>query len=134
MRFFYYFYAWIPFIALGPIVVLVLPWLAVIALMAVLLAAVAALGSLAWGVLAALSGLRRPRKQTVPSQQVALQSGVGGIATAFATAARSIDRMPWSPSAEQLEEAGFNPSDVYEHPDMSDTWNTSGTARRDAGR
>jgi hypothetical protein len=138
MRFFYYFYAWIPFIALGTIVVLVLPWLAVIALMAVLLAAVAALGSLAWGVVATLSGLRHPRKQTVPSQQVALESGVGGIATAFATAAPSIDRMPWFASAddqsERLEEAEFNPIDMYEHPDMSDTWNTSGTARRDAGR
>jgi hypothetical protein len=124
MRFVYFFYAWIPLVALGTIVVLVLPWLAVIALMAVVLAAVAALGSFAWAVVAALSGLRHPRKQTVPSQQVALEGGVGGIATAFATAAPSIDRMPWFPSAEHQSE----------HSDSSDTWHTAGTARRDAGR
>ena len=131
MRFFYYFYAWIPFVALGTIVVLVLPWLAVIALMAVLLGAVAVLGSLAWGAVAALSGLRHPREQALPSQRIALESGVGGIATTFATTAPVIDRPQWFLSAEdqpeRLDEAEFNPLDVYEHPDVSDT-NASGTA------
>ena len=96
MRFFYYFYAWVPFVVLGTVVVLVLPWLAVVALAAVLVAVVAALGSLAWAVVAALSGLGHSifgysRKEPVP---------IG----------------------------------VYEHPYISDAWQTSGTARRDAGR
>jgi hypothetical protein len=131
MRFFYYFYAWIPFLALGTIVVLVLPWLAVIALVAVVLGAVAVLGSLAWGVVAALSGLHHSREQAQPTQRIALESGVGRIAQAFATTAPVIDRPQWflgaEDQSERLEEAGFNPLDVYEHPDVPDI-NTSGTA------
>jgi hypothetical protein len=117
MRFFYYFYAWIPFVALGTIVVLVLPWLAVIALVAVVLGAVAVLGSLAWGVVAALSGLRHPREQTLPSQQIALDGGVSGIATAFARTAPFIDQPQWS----------FGFEHEFEHRDASDT-DGSGTA------
>ena len=52
-----YFYAWIPFVLVGVIVILALPWLAVIALMAVLLAMVAALGSLAWAGVGAVTAL-----------------------------------------------------------------------------
>jgi len=52
-----YFYAWIPFVLVGVVVILALPWLAVIALMAVLLAMVAALGSLAWAGVGAVTGL-----------------------------------------------------------------------------
>ena len=57
MRFLYFFYVWVPAVLVGAVVILTLPWLAVIALIAALLATVAALGSLAWAGLAALNGL-----------------------------------------------------------------------------
>ena len=52
-----YFYTWVPFVLVGVVVILALPWLAVIALMALLLAMVAALGSLAWAGVGALTSL-----------------------------------------------------------------------------
>ena len=138
MRFFYFFYAWIPFVVLGTIVILVLPWLAVIALMAVLLAAAAALGSFAWAIVVALSGLGHSSKQGNASQRAALvPAGIGGAAPAFVSAApRSVTRPPLFPrpvdQSEVLEEAGVNPIDVYEHPYMPAPGSTSeAPARRD---
>jgi hypothetical protein len=57
VRFISFFYAWIPVVLIGTVVILALPWLALIALVAVVLAIVAVLGSLAWAIVAAFNGL-----------------------------------------------------------------------------
>jgi hypothetical protein len=48
-----YFYAWAPLVIVGTVVLLALPWLALIALFVFALAAVAALAALAWATVAA---------------------------------------------------------------------------------
>jgi hypothetical protein len=81
-----YFYAWIPLVLLvGTVVVLTIPYLAVIVLLAVLIAAAAAVGSLAWAFVAGLyalgrsaigpSNARDERERTGARQPVALKAG-----------------------------------------------------------
>jgi len=53
----YFFYLWIPTVVVGTVVILALPWLAVVALVAVLVAVLAALGSLVWALVAAFTAL-----------------------------------------------------------------------------
>jgi hypothetical protein len=52
-----YFYAWIPFVLVGTIFILSLPWLGVIALMAALFAVVVAVLALARGIIVAFLAL-----------------------------------------------------------------------------
>jgi hypothetical protein len=52
-----FFYLWIPAVLVGTLIILALPWLAVIALLALILAAAVALGSLAMAFVAALKAL-----------------------------------------------------------------------------
>lgn len=47
-----YFYAWAPLVIAGTVVLLALPWLALIALFVFALAALAAVAALAWAVVA----------------------------------------------------------------------------------
>jgi hypothetical protein len=54
-----YFYAWIPVVIVGTVVILACPWLGLIALMVGLLAVVAAFGALARAIVAALYALGR---------------------------------------------------------------------------
>lgn len=54
-----YFYLWIPAVLLGTVVILTLPWLAVIALLAIVVTVLAALGSLAAALVASLGALGR---------------------------------------------------------------------------
>ena len=45
-----YFYAWMPFVIVGTVVLLALPWLGLIALMVFALVALGALAALAWAI------------------------------------------------------------------------------------
>ena len=54
-----FFYLWIPAVLVGTVVILALPWLAVIALLAIVATVVAALGSLAVAFVAAPKALGR---------------------------------------------------------------------------
>ena len=45
-----YFYAWMPFVIVGSVVILALPWLGLIALMVLALVALGALAALAWAI------------------------------------------------------------------------------------
>ncbi len=47
-----YFYAWMPLVIVGTVLLLSLPWLGVIALMIVSLVSLVALAALAWAILA----------------------------------------------------------------------------------
>jgi len=47
-----YFYAWTPFVIVGTVVLLSLPWLGLVALMTFALVALVALAALAWTILA----------------------------------------------------------------------------------
>lgn len=48
-----YFYAWTPFVLVGTVAILALPWLGLFALLVVALVAFAALAALAWAVIVA---------------------------------------------------------------------------------
>jgi hypothetical protein len=48
-----YFYAWAPFVVVGAVLLLSLPWLGLIALVFAVLAALATLATLAWAIVAA---------------------------------------------------------------------------------
>jgi len=48
-----YFYAWVPLVLVGAVVLLSLPWLALVALMVVALVALAALVAVVWAIVAA---------------------------------------------------------------------------------
>ncbi len=63
-----YFYAWTPLVVLfGTVIIMTIPYLAVIVLMAVVLAVVAALGALVWATVSALYALARSALgRTVP--------------------------------------------------------------------
>lgn len=81
-----YLYEWLPAVLVGTLLILALPWLAVIALLALLIAVVGGLGLLAMGLVAAGKGLGRTtvghsRHQSEVSQRVALQGGGVGSAT-----------------------------------------------------
>jgi hypothetical protein len=67
-----YFYAWMPVVLVGTVVILICPWLALIALLVMVSAAVAALGALAWAFVSALSALGRSAlSRSVPVQSLA---------------------------------------------------------------
>jgi len=141
-----HFYAWIPVVLVGTLVILALPWLAVIALLVLVLAVAAGLGFLAWSFVAALnalghSALGRSHAQTTASRQVAVDPPVGGsTATAFAPvyAGGVSPSQPLFSStldqSEALKAAGINPIDVYEHPYIAVAWRTPGTASNRASR
>jgi len=127
-----FFYLWIPAVLLGAVVILALPWLAVIALLAVVATVVAALGSLAVAFVAALKALWRSpgssRERSHASRWVApAPGGFGSTAPAFASpASESVPAAPrlsrTTDQSQLLEEAGINPIDVYEHPYMASAW------------
>jgi hypothetical protein len=66
-----YFYSWIPVVIVGTAVILICPYLALIALGVLLLAAVAAVGALASAVVAAVHGLGR----SAPGRSLPSRSG-----------------------------------------------------------
>jgi hypothetical protein len=87
-----YFYTWIPLVIVGTIVILVCPWLGLIALLAGLSSVLAAVGALAWATVSALGALARSlqshttarasRERAETSPRVALHAGgVGGGGT-----------------------------------------------------
>jgi hypothetical protein len=129
-----FFYLWIPAILVGTVVILALPWLAVIALLAIVVTVVAAVGSLAVGFVAALKALGRSflssRNQSHASQWFALEPGGSTAPTSGSAVPKSVPATPWFSStvdqSQLLEEAGINPIDVYEYPYMAAAWRTSG--------
>jgi hypothetical protein len=117
------YYAWLPAVIVGTVVILVLPWLAVIALLALLATAVVALASLAAALVASVRALARSafgssRHESEAGHWAALEPvGVGAAAPAL------VPSVTWRPhfadiddQTEMLEEAGFDPIDVYEYP------------------
>ena len=87
-----YFYAWMPLVLVGTVVILICPWLGLIALLVGLSSVLAALGALTWAIVSALGALARSvlRHTTAPASRepadtgprVALNAGgVGGGAT-----------------------------------------------------
>jgi hypothetical protein len=103
------FYAWVPAVVVATVVILVLPWLAVIALLALLVLATAFLFSLVWAFVAAAKALFRPAFATV-----APMSSTPGSFQAVAD------------QSVRFEKAGFNPIDAYEHPWPSASWTEPG--------
>jgi hypothetical protein len=139
---FEYFYIWIPAVLVGAVVLLALPWLAVIALLAIVAAVVAGLGYLAAAFVAAVKALVRSvggtQEQSLASKWPALEpSGAASVATAFAVP-KNLTASAWFSStvdeSEVLEEAGINPIDVYEHPYMPVAWAPSDTAAERGSR
>jgi len=134
------FYAWIPAVLVGAVVILALPWLAVIALLVLVLAVAAGLGFLVWSCVAALNALGhfalgRSHRQNTVSRQVALdppgiRSTETALAPVYATSASPLQPLFSSipDQSEVLEAAGINPIDVYEHPYIAVSWKTPGTA------
>jgi len=132
------FYAWIPAVLVVAVVILALPWLAVIALLVLVLAVAAGLGFLAWSFVAALkalghSVLGRSHGHSTVSRGVVLDSpGVGSSGMAFApdyatSASPSRPLLSSTPDqSEVLAVAGINPIDAYEHPYMAVAWRTPG--------
>jgi hypothetical protein len=131
-----FFYLWIPAVLVGTVVILSLPWLAVIALLAIVVMVPVALGSLAMAFVAALRALGRSlgssRTQSHASEWFALEpGGVGSTATAFGSASsKGLAPAPLFSStvdqSELLVEARINPIDVYEHPYLPVTCRISG--------
>jgi hypothetical protein len=130
MRYVYAWYAWAPAVIFGGVVVLILPWLAVFALLALLVPVVAALWSLVRGFVAVLRALGRstlhhPHNESKASDRLATDSAhVAGTATVFASAASSYTPSLLTDTDQtlRLEEAGFDPLEIYEYPHMSDYW------------
>ena len=80
-----YFYAWTPAVVVATVVVLSIPYLALIVLMVVLVAAAAGLAALAWLIVATLFGVgrsalgrpvrRRRQERSSAPQPIALRPG-----------------------------------------------------------
>jgi hypothetical protein len=87
-----YFYAWLPLVLVGTIVILACPWLALIALAGALLAVVSALGALAVATFGAFRALGRAAFGSVPLHSPELSESLQPVVLNEGHVARGLGR------------------------------------------